>query len=98
MIILLELLGQAIGCLAGPSSSNRKIMDWEQQQILLTTTNCLILAVIQPIVGIPHGPMDSTHLCQLAAWSSRIFVLIQELRGGKSVLVGTPKIDLFFWV
>ena len=27
MIFLLELLGQAIGCLAGPSSSNRKIMD-----------------------------------------------------------------------
>ena len=28
-----------------PSSSNRKIMNWEQQQILLTTTNCLILPV-----------------------------------------------------
>ena len=27
MIFLLELLGQAIGCLAGPSSSNRKIMN-----------------------------------------------------------------------
>ena len=45
MSFLLELLGPAIGCLAGPSSSNRKIMDWEQQQILLTTTNCLILPV-----------------------------------------------------
>ena len=45
MIFLLELLGQAIGCLAGPSSSNRKIMNWEQQQILLSTTNCLILPV-----------------------------------------------------
>ena len=52
MIFPLELLGQAIGCLAGPSSSNRKIMDWEQQQILLTTTNCLILAVpIGKIIG-----------------------------------------------
>ena len=40
MIFLLELLGQAIGCLAGPSSSNRKIMNWEQQQILLSTHNC----------------------------------------------------------
>ena len=47
MIFLLELLGQAIGCLAGPSSSNRKIMNWEQQQILLSTTNCLILAVLE---------------------------------------------------
>ena len=27
MIFLLELLGQTIGCLAGPSSSNRKIMN-----------------------------------------------------------------------
>ena len=42
MIFLLELLGQAIGCLAGPSSSNRKIMNWEQQQILLPITNCLL--------------------------------------------------------
>ena len=46
MIFLLELLGPAIGCLAGPSTSNRKIMNWEQQQILPSTTNCLILAVV----------------------------------------------------
>ena len=51
MIFLLELLGPAIGCLAGPSSSNRKLMDWEQQQILLSTTNCLILAVGKLIVS-----------------------------------------------
>ena len=47
MIFLLELLGPAIGCLAGPSTSNRKIMNWEQQQILPSTTNYLILAVIK---------------------------------------------------
>ena len=29
MIFLLELLGQAIGCLVRPSSSKRKIMNWE---------------------------------------------------------------------
>ena len=49
MIFLLEPLGPAKQPMAGPSSSNRKIMDWEQQQILLTTTNCLILAVVSTI-------------------------------------------------
>ena len=46
MIFLLELLGLAKQPMACPSSSHRKIMDWEQQQILLTTTNCLILPVV----------------------------------------------------
>ena len=58
MIFLLELLGPAKQPMAGPSSSNRKIMDWEQQQILLTTTNCLILAVVYKYI-------DST---KLRAW------------------------------
>ena len=41
MIFLFELLGLAKQPMACPSSSNRKIMNWEQQQILLSTTNCL---------------------------------------------------------
>ena len=45
MIFLFELLGPAKQPMACPSSSNRKIMNWEQQQILLTTTNCLVLPV-----------------------------------------------------
>ena len=40
MIFLFELLGPAKQPMACPSSSNRKIMNWEQQQILLSTHNC----------------------------------------------------------
>ena len=50
MIFLFELLGPAKQPMACPSSSNRKIMNWEQQQILLSTTNCLILPVIHTYV------------------------------------------------
>ena len=46
MIFLLELLGPAKQPMACPSSSNRKIINWEQQQIILSITNCLILPVI----------------------------------------------------
>ena len=46
MILLLELLGQAIGCLAGPSSSKRKIMNWEIFQISGGKNNCLLLPVL----------------------------------------------------
>ena len=39
-ILLLELLGPAIGCSAGPISSERRIVDWERTTNSSTTKEC----------------------------------------------------------
>ena len=42
----LELLGQAIGCLASPSISKRKIMNWETTTNSSTTKECLYIRCV----------------------------------------------------
>ena len=73
MIFLFELLGPAKQPMACPSSSNRKIMNWEQQQILLSTHNCPLYLWINPFLKrhLKHMPRQ-----KLIVWYIHTLVLI----------------------
>ena len=93
MIFLFELLGPAKQPMACPSSSNRKIMNWEQQQILLSTTNCLIL----PVFLIRHvgqkNFLKNTRVCTLVIHQFEIFDWPIKLN---SIFKCWPKDQTFF--